>query len=942
MMRRRLLMGLSLVALVGFPIFAQSAVQIAAQGATVGGTETAITTRYVDTPLAEALKDVAVRAGVKVNFSQGKLPAGARVTATLERVTIDEAFARLLRGTTLHAVRVSGKEWVVTPGSVRKVAGQGVINGKVIDAKSGRGISGASVSIGGGSPGTVTDANGSYRLVDVPAGTQVVSVRYVGYAKQARSITVGEEATVTVDFKLEPSANVLDQVVVTGTVVATELKAVPNAITVITARQIEERGITRIDQLFRGDIPGLFTLNSGSSGITGAVGNPLDQVTLFSRGATSFDTPTTGAPATSMLKTYLDGVELASPSYISQIDPKSIERIEILTGPQASTIYGSNAINGVIQIFTKRSSSPVPQVNLRLLSGLVQSQFSSALTPQHDYSGQINGTEGRVSYNAGGSWNYIGAWTPSKQTARTTGFGGTRIQFDKFTGDFSGRLGITRNNRFGGIAQGIINNQQNGLTPYTPTVALSAPETSRLSAHTWGVTIGYTPVSWWSNEVTSGTDVSNIETLRTRAGFISAPFDSTLNVSRSSIGRNSARYSTTVKIPLSSMLQGILTSGTEGWNTIANSLNTASMSLTGTLVSPPDNGTPTLLRIPDHNRGAFVQGQLGFRDALFLTYGLRAEWNPNYGDEAQPNLAPRYGIAYTHDVGVVSVKVRGSYGRSTRPPLADDKKAVLTSSFVASLYGPFNMRAESPELEPVFQQGGEGGIELYLGKRGSLVVTRYNQTVDNLIANPKVDSVRSLLPNPLIAVSKDVDGYGYQYVTQNLNIGSIRNQGWELQGSINTGPFTTTGTYSWTKSRIIGITPKYRSVLTGTQYRVGAPFMYLPEHTWAIVTRYANLGTIVSLNVNGVGFLYRVGDDIGIISSARLDQIKPRVSFPPITRTKVGEGYAMADLNATRKFTARFEGLLQIQNLANFYQNDYSSGYAVLGRQSKVGINIRL
>jgi outer membrane receptor protein involved in Fe transport len=62
-------------------------------------------------------------------------------------------------------------------------------------------------------------------------------------------------------------------------------------------------------------------------------------------------------------------------------------------------------------------------------------------------------------------------------------------------------------------------------------------------------------------------------------------------------------------------------------------------------------------------------------------------------------------------------------------------------------------------------------------------------------------------------ITFDADGRCFRYQSQYLNIGAIRNQGWELQGSVNTGPLTTRGTYSWSKSRIIGIIPKYRTLL---------------------------------------------------------------------------------------------------------------------------------
>src|SRR5687767_4657849 len=269
------------------------------------------------------------------------------------------------------------------------------------------------------------------------------------------------------DITLDVSANALEQVVVTGTVVAAELKAVPSAITVVTAKQIEERGITRIDQLFRGDIPGLFAQNQGSN-----LKASIDEVTMFSRGATALSRSSTGVDAmflTSPIKTYVDGVELANSKYLSQIDPKSIVRIEILTGPQASTIYGSNAINGVMQVFTKRGSSSRPQLSLSLLSGWVENNFSSARTPQHDYSAQLTGVEGRFSYNAGGSWNYVGPWTPAKQSTRTGGFGGAKLDLPTAAGRVTADMILRRS-----FTQSV----QRGATDQTRT---GYRETGRLS-----------------------------------------------------------------------------------------------------------------------------------------------------------------------------------------------------------------------------------------------------------------------------------------------------------------------------------------------------------------------------------------------------------------------------------------------------------------------------
>lgn len=333
---------------------------------------------------------------------------------------------------------------------------------------------------------------------------------------------------------------------------------------------------------------------------------------------------------------------------------------------------------------------------------------------------------------------------------------------------------------------------------------------------------------------------------------------------------------------------------------------------------------------------------------------MRAEWNPNYGDDAQPNLAPRYGLAYTRDFGSVTAKMRASYGRSTRPPGIDKKLAVPETDISGiTRYGPYDRTLANPELGPEFQQGGEGGLELYMGGRASIVVTRYNQTVESLIGSvARVDSVRALEPGFVGASSSGCtsvanlrpDGYCYFRQSQNLNVGSIRNQGWELQGSVNTGPFTTKGTYSWTKSRVIGVTPKYRSQLTGTAYQAGRSPDYLPEHTWAMQVMYVQGGSAIVLNLNGIGQLYSGTDDAYLYSlfETRDLNFRWRMGIPDLVYRPIGAGYVMADMNASHRFSPATEIVLQVLNLGNYYRNDYAQFFSTIGRQMKAGLRLRL
>lgn len=917
-----------------------------------------ISVSYRGTPVKDAIDDIAKRSNTDIIFSPAKLP-NATVTYQGNNLPVETVLATVLRNTGFHAERT-------VEGSLKIVAdrpqSQSVLTGKVTDVKTGKGIIGANVSINNGSRGVSTGDEGSYRIPSMDAGNYVVSVRSVGYAKQTRAVTLGMGATVVADFRMEPSANVLDQVVVTGSVVATELKAVPNAITVVTAKEIEERGITRIDQLFRGDIPGLFAQNQGSNSL-------LDEVTMFSRGTTMLPTSTTSLSITNPIKTYIDGIEMADPKYLSQIDPKSIERIEILTGPQASTIYGSNAINGVMQIFTKRGATSHPQLTLNLFSGWVENNFSGARTPQHDYSMLMNGIEGRLSYNAGGSWYYIGPWTPAKQTTRISGFGGARFDMPTSVGRITTDISIQRNiknNRVRGNAlQTQTGYRETGwYVSDINTSGLGIPATHTLTGQTLGLTLGYAPTGWWSHEFVKGSDVSDTEQRYTGRGYRSVS-DTTLYLAQNHADRHSLRYTTTVSLPITSSVQSTITAGADSWKNLTSSVTVQPQTLTG-----PLTGTTQIARQPGHNTGGFLQTQLGIMDRLFVTYGLRAEWNPGFGEDVEPSYAPRYGLAYTHDIGFVTAKLRGSYGRSTRPPLPNLKTSQAAAeyyallgnwSFMSPYYAPYDYRMANSDLTPEHQQGGEGGLELYFGSRGSLTVTRYNQTVDGLISLVnRADSVRSLAPNPMVfgltcaqlisfglseyCSSQDNDGYGYLLQSQYLNIGSIRNQGWELQGSMNLGPITTRGTYSWTKSRTIGITPKYRALFANIpQYQPGATFRFLPEHTWAIGVTYAKSASTVAFNMTGAGRTANAFDDFfheNIYNLIRLPQ--NRLSFgPPSNYISFNKGYALADITASHRFVPRLEGVLQIQNLTDHYVNDYYAAYAIMGRQTKIGLRVR-
>ncbi len=227
----------------------------------------------------------------------------------------------------------------------------GTITGRVTDAASSRPLEAVQVSILGTGFGTLTNASGSFIFLAVPVGEYTVRSTRVGYRESEQTVTVTAGGTAQADFGLSLTAIALDEIVVTGTGVATEKKKLGNTIATVDVASLENKPITSFSDVLQGREAGVVSLPGG--GDTGASGR------IRIRGSASLSQ--SNEPII-----YLDGVRIdrgsnggwgasqAATRRIDDIDPNSIERIEILKGAAAATLYGTEASNGVIQIFTKR------------------------------------------------------------------------------------------------------------------------------------------------------------------------------------------------------------------------------------------------------------------------------------------------------------------------------------------------------------------------------------------------------------------------------------------------------------------------------------------------------------------------------------------------------------------------------------------------------------
>lgn len=241
----------------------------------------------------------------------------------------------------------------------------GTITGRVTDATSQQPVEGVQVFIPPSGQGATTDASGRYTIAAAPVGVQTITARRVGYLPVTRQVTVVAGAPVTLDLSLTVAPLSLEQVVVTASGESRK-REVGAAVSTIDATTLQEKaGSKNIGQLLEGNATGVTVTQS-----TGSVGTATN---IRVRGNTSIN-------LSNMPLVYVDGARVntnarslgvggAASDRFLDISPDEIESIEIVKGPAAATLYGTEAAAGVVRITTKRGSASRAQTTVVLDGG---------------------------------------------------------------------------------------------------------------------------------------------------------------------------------------------------------------------------------------------------------------------------------------------------------------------------------------------------------------------------------------------------------------------------------------------------------------------------------------------------------------------------------------------------------------------------------------------
>jgi TonB-linked SusC/RagA family outer membrane protein len=230
-------------------------------------------------------------------------------------------------------------------------AQQGSILVQVNEQGTARPVEAVQVNVVGTNLGGVTNSDGRLLLRNVPVGTAQVRAQRVGYAEQRRPVQVAGGQQAAVEFTLAQVAVSIAPVVTTATG-QTAREELGNAVSTIDVANVTETApVSTIADVLNSRAPGVTVVTSSQTGsgsrvrIRGQSSLNLSNDPIYiidgvrmTRNSNSSELFTGGT----------------QPSRAGDINPDEIENIEIVKGPSAATLYGTDAANGVVVITTKR------------------------------------------------------------------------------------------------------------------------------------------------------------------------------------------------------------------------------------------------------------------------------------------------------------------------------------------------------------------------------------------------------------------------------------------------------------------------------------------------------------------------------------------------------------------------------------------------------------
>jgi len=263
---------------------------------------------------------------------------------------------------------------------------QSTVKGSVVSAVDNMPIIGANIIVKGTARGTTTDFDGNYEI-KAESG-EILEFSYVGFATQ--TIIIGDQTTINASLSEDVSA--LDQVVVVA-YGDQKQKNVTSALTKVSASDLKDVAVSRVEDALRGKVAGLRIQTVASE----AGGDP--KITL--RGPGSI----TGSSSPLIV---VDGIVLGNDADIlGSIDNNNIESISVLKDASSVAIYGSRGANGVILVTLKKGVVGKTRFSYNTFTGVKYSNNNENFnTSIADERARLDGLQGTVNAISTDSENY--------------------------------------------------------------------------------------------------------------------------------------------------------------------------------------------------------------------------------------------------------------------------------------------------------------------------------------------------------------------------------------------------------------------------------------------------------------------------------------------------------------------------------------------------------
>ncbi len=631
-----------------------------------------------------------------------------------------EQYLKLFHGKLLIPILLS---LLLMNGQTFAQQNRGSISGVVRDAVTNEPLIGANVFITELNTGSATDTEGKYVIENVPAGTHTVLARFIGYKQSSTEAVVTGNARTEVDFSLQPAAVQLNELVVTGQGVATERRKLTSTVESIKADEIKAAPVESIDQLIQGRVPGMVAFNS--SGMPGTAGR------IAARGLKSALTNAT--PVVYVDNVRVDNQEAfrlaldtggAENSALADLVVGEIDHIEVIKGGAASTLFGSEAANGVIQIFTKKGTPGPAKWTVNITSGydypntkFVTEQFVKDHVFQdgfyQSYNFNTSGGSEVFTYNIG-SKIYMNDGVLVENVNRAKSYnvnGGFRVLIsDVSTLELSTsytkyQFRRTDNNNlstapYGGFDDG----ERNDLWGYNDSlrlVDLGLMLTNKINddvdRFTNAVNFDYKPFENFNNRFTVGIDYRKSEERQ----FVPKSSGAFFGVENGFLSRADREYLTltlayagSYVLPKLGPVTQTVAFGAQGFRVEdrESSADGIGFSIPGT----EDFDNAAEVTAQESNRqlfsgGLYVADQIGLFDKLFIDLGLRADGNSTFGKNIGLQYYPKAGIAYNISEEsyfpeaiksvISSLKLRSSWGQTGNfpPPFTRDRSYLANS-----------------------------------------------------------------------------------------------------------------------------------------------------------------------------------------------------------------------------------------------------------------------